>query len=325
MNYEEAIKIDKNNGSYKDGLVALCLIFGISGSLLSLFIIIKIAKKPKPIHMDNIISLFTIVIGFIASLSNLARGIMIKWPYNIFIYHREACIFEFMTSAMFNSMAVYSICFLSYERMLLIVFKVSFSKKIWYAVLSLFILLHATLFILICAHKEFLFSQIAFGCTSNFNSQVSVMSKYAAIIYSFCFLSVAFNYITIIIVQFRRSVKMQLRLNLDKNLVKRENLKILFRSTLIIVCFIVAYIGKDLSWYYQWYTGRARPWKLDYVSSALQLTHHVANCLIVLYMDPSLYRDTFDRVKLLFLRRTGREHRSSIFYLQQPNLIANNI
>ncbi|KXN72873.1 hypothetical protein CONCODRAFT_4266 [Conidiobolus coronatus NRRL 28638] len=325
MNYDQAVKIDQDNGSYKNGLVALCLIFGISGSLISLFIIIKIAKKPKPIHMDTILSLITIVIGFIASLSNLARGIMIKWPYNIFVYHREACIFEFLTSAMFNSMAVYSICFLSYERMLLIIFKITFSKKIWYTILSVFILLHVTLFILICAHKEFLFSQIAFGCTSNFNSQISVMSKYAAIIYSFCFISVAVNYITIITVQFKRSVKMQLRLNLDKNLVKRENLKILFRSSLIIVCFIVAYIGKDLSWYYQWSTGRVRPWTLDYVSSALQLTHHVANCFIVLYMDPSIYRDTLDRAKLLFLRRTGQDPRSSIYYLQQPSLISNNI
>ncbi|KXN72874.1 hypothetical protein CONCODRAFT_4267 [Conidiobolus coronatus NRRL 28638] len=278
-------KIDESNGIYKDILVAFSLIIGSLASILAAYIIVLISRKPKPLHMDTVLSLVIIVLGFIGSLSQIARAIMMKWPFNQFIYYDSACSVEYMTSSLFNLICVYPIALLSIERMLLILFKISLSKKVWLFLLIFFMTLHFTFQLTASIQRKFLFSPISMGCISNPHSSLSFVTRYLAISYITCFFIVTINYVCIMIFQFRRGIITEHELQLDHNIIKKQNYKLLFRASLIVTVFVVSYVGKVSVWCYQWATGLDRPWNLDYIANLLFLLHNFSNCLLVLYLD----------------------------------------
>jgi hypothetical protein len=298
----ENLIIEADNVYYKEWLTGLSIGFGAIGATLTLFTIYQMLKKPKPLHIDTKISIIILVIGFIGSLSNIAKGVLIKWPYNIYALDMDTCILDYLTAGMFNTIDDYSIVMLSFERMLLIIFQITLSNNTWFFLIALFTLIHAILVVIVCVNKEFLFSAISFGCILNLYSKLSFITKYFAIIYALSFILVLTNYSMIMAFIYCKS-KNQSYFGLNKSLVRREQLKILSRSILIIATFIAAYIGKDLAWFYQWITGRKRPWNLDYVGNIMQLMHTSANCLVVLYMDPTLYEESLNRLKLIVAPR----------------------
>jgi hypothetical protein len=277
--------VDSSNGPYKSVLVAMSLIFGTLGAALSSYIIFLISKKPKPLHNDTILSLITIIIGLLGSIFHIVRGIMMQWPYNIFVYSVDACSIEYATASLFNSICVYPITLLSLERMLLIIYKIKLSKVIWIIGVVVLMSIHAALMLIVSVQKTFLFSDIAMGCISSPYSNMKFVSRFLAITYIICFLLVTINYSLIVVFQLKRTYQIKLQLQVNMKLVRRQNLKVLFRATLIVLCFTTAYFGKVWCWVYQWATGDDRPWTLNYISNLLFLTHNVSNCLIVLYLD----------------------------------------
>ncbi|KXN72876.1 hypothetical protein CONCODRAFT_4270 [Conidiobolus coronatus NRRL 28638] len=284
----EPIKIDNNNKGYKDGLVIQSLIFGILGIILSSFILLQLAKKKKPRHIDTILSATAVIISLLGSIFIIIRGVLIKWPYNIFAYYPETCIGEYMLASQFNLIIVYPISLLSLERLLLIIFNLKFKGFYWLLILALFLLLHFTLTCIICYQRSFVLSISAFGCNTNPHSYWNFLTKYFMFAFILGFIIVTVSYISIIIVQYKRSIKSQLELNLNKVTVMRENKIILVKASIIILCFIISYSGKISCWMYQWITGNRRPWTLDYLANMLHLMHNFINCLIVIYMDPTL-------------------------------------
>jgi hypothetical protein len=284
----ESIKIDIDNKGYKDGLVIQSLIFGILVLFLSSFILSQLVNKKKPRHIDTILSAITVTICLLGSIFNIIRGILIKWPYNIFAYIPETCIGEYLLASQFNLIIVYPISLLSLERLLLIIFNLKFKDIYWLFTLALFVLFHFILTCIVCYQRNFVLSVVAFGCSIDPRSYWSFLTKYFIFAFILGFIVVTSSYITIIVVQYKRSIRSQLELNLDKSAVMRTNKKILIKASIIIICFIISYSGKISCWMYQWVTGNRRPWILDYLATFLLLMHNFTNCLIVIYMDPIL-------------------------------------
>ncbi|KXN72872.1 hypothetical protein CONCODRAFT_4265 [Conidiobolus coronatus NRRL 28638] len=294
--------VDSSNGPYKSVLVAMSLIFGTLGTALSSYMIFLISKKPKPLHNDTILSLITIIVGLLGSIFHIARGIMMQWPYNIFVYSVNACSVEYATASLFNSICVYPITLLSLERMLLIIFKIKLSKIIWIVGVVVLMSIHAALMLIVSVQKTFLFSDIAMGCISSPYSNMKFVSRFLAITYIISFLLVTINYSSIIVFQLKRTYQIKLQLQVNMKLVRRQNLKILFRAMLIVLCFTIAYLGKVWCWTYQWVTGDDRPWTLNYISNLLFLTHNVSNCLIVLYLDSKSCQLAYNHFRKLINR-----------------------
>jgi hypothetical protein len=289
--------VDESNGVYKDILVAFSLIIGSLASILAAYVIVLISRKPRPLNIDTVLSLVIIVLGFIGSISQIARAIMMKWPFNQFVYYESACSAEYMTASLFNLICVYPIALLSIERMLLILFKISLSKTLWVFLLIFFMVLHFTFQLTASIQRKFLFSPISMGCISDPRSSLSFVTRYLAISYIACFFIVTINYVCIMIFQFRRGVITEHELQLDHNLVKRQNYKLLFRASLIVTVFVVSYVGKVSVWCYQWATGFDRPWTLDYIANLLFLLHNFSNCLLVLYLDRKSYVIIINKLK----------------------------
>ncbi|KXN64779.1 hypothetical protein CONCODRAFT_13942 [Conidiobolus coronatus NRRL 28638] len=122
-------------------LFTVISIFNLFFTLIILGLLFKYISKKA--HNDTVLTTVAVIIDLLASLGLLFRGVISNYSDNILKLHYNWCAFDVSINSVFLTYSGYALSMLSLERMLLIVFKVSFPLYFW---LFWIILLYSLLF-----------------------------------------------------------------------------------------------------------------------------------------------------------------------------------
>lgn len=185
--------------------------------------------------------------------------------------------------------------------MLLVAFKISFSLYFW---LFWIIFLYSLLFVQAIYQSiigNATVSPIQLFCIFKLNN-ASKPFYYTLIACSILTYSITVaSYIILIIFCSRQCLK-QLKFNVPKVIVFKETRKIILKSLLFLIPYMIMYSGKIYVWIYEWSTGTRRTWSMEYKATMLSAMTVIVNCLTVLYMNEKIKAD-FVGLTVKFMNR----------------------
>ncbi|KXN66223.1 hypothetical protein CONCODRAFT_168553 [Conidiobolus coronatus NRRL 28638] len=273
----DPVQMDIDAGIYKDILLVECFFVGLIGVILTgMLLSVLIKKFRKEYHVDTMLCSVVSALDFQICVGLIFRSIFCKWPYNLIVYHPWLCALG-----------------KRYERCLLIVFGINLHNYIWIGVIVIWVGYPIVHMIVMAFQNTIVFSQIGIYCTVSPNTPgfytIHILSGMSIV----AFFTVLFSYSAIIVSRYKAGIRAQRELNIDYKIARRQSIKTILRSLIIMLLYIIGYGGKLLSFSYETFTGRKRPWVLDYIATACIICNSLVNDLLILYFNTAVREEFF--------------------------------
>jgi hypothetical protein len=290
----DPVQMDIDAGIYKDILLVECFFVGLIGIILTgtlLYVLVK--KFRKEYHTDTMLCSVVSALDFQICVGLIFRSIFCKWPYNLIVYHPWLCALENIMVSVIIISEGYAVAIMALERCLLIVFGINLHNYVWICVIVIWVGYPIIHMIVMAFQNTIVFSQIGIYCTVSPNTPgfytIHILSGMSIV----AFFTVLFSYSAIIVSRYKAGIRAQRELNIDYKSARRQSIKTILRSLIIMLLYIIGYGGKLLSFVYETFTGRKRPWVLDYIATACIICNSLVNDLLILYFNTAVREEFF--------------------------------
>ncbi|KXN64875.1 hypothetical protein CONCODRAFT_13764 [Conidiobolus coronatus NRRL 28638] len=222
------------------------LILGIAGCVLTAPVIYIILKSNlKKLHSDLVMSGILCFNNLIISISLFFTSIFILCGYNVIVYNDYLCDMQLATMVIPLVINSYIISLISFERCLLIVYNVKLSNLIYlFFTFILFAIPMAFTFRgLIVDHAIISISGVYATTSPAMSTKFPTLAVYLGL-GLISIVVVIGSYINILVFRISHLNQNRTNLNISKEEIFKQKLRIIFKSLLILFVFIFNHSGK---------------------------------------------------------------------------------
>jgi hypothetical protein len=276
------------------------LILGVAGCVLTVPVICTILKSNlRKLHSDQIMSGVLCFNNLVISISLFFTSIFILCGYNAIVYNDYLCDIQISTMVIPLLINSYIIGLISFERCLLVVYNIKLSNFIY--IISAFILFAIPMAFLIRGlildHTIVSMSGVYAMASPGMSTKFPILAVYLGL-GLISMIAVIASYINILIFRISHLNQNRQNLNISKEEIFQEKLRIIVKSLIILSAFIFNHSGKLWVLFSELVLKIPRTFIMDAVTENLLIYSTITDVTLLLVMNLEIRKKFWKFFKL---------------------------